>query len=147
MSCQRLTICGRHEERSLDNGVKSILSPENAKECVAHGASAIQVSNHGGRQLDGVPASFVALPGIVEAVGGQVPVYLDGGVRRGTHVFKALAMGASGVAVGRPVLYGLSLGGWQGVNSVFDVLNKELLLAMKLAGCERITDISYRFVV
>lgn len=134
------------KESGLPVVVKGILSPENAKECVAHGASAIQVSNHGGRQLDGVPASFAALPDIVEAVGGQVPVYLDGGVRRGTHVFKALAMGASGVAIGRPVLYGLSLGGWQGVKSVFDVLNKELLLAMKLAGCERIADISRRFV-
>ncbi len=133
-------------ESALPVVVKGILSPENAKECVAHGASAIQVSNHGGRQLDSVPASFKALPGIVEAVGGKVPVFLDGGVRRGTHVFKALAMGASGVAIGRPTLYGLSLGGWQGVKTVFDVLNKELLLAMKLAGCERIEDISHRFV-
>lgn len=133
-------------ESGLPVVVKGLLSPKNAKECVAHGASAIQVSNHGGRQLDGVPASFKALPGIVEAVGKQVPVYLDGGVRRGIHVFKALAMGASAVAIGRPILYGLSLGGWQGVKTVFDVINNELRLAMKLAGCARIKDISRRFV-
>lgn len=134
------------KESGLPVVLKGILTPENAKECVAHGASAIQVSNHGGRQLDGVPASFKALPGIVDAVGGQVPVFLDGGVRRGTHVFRALAMGASGVGIGRPILYGLSLGGWQGVKSVFDIINKELLLTMKLAGCARIEDISRKFV-
>lgn len=133
-------------ESDLPVVVKGILTPENANECIARGASAIQVSNHGGRQLDGVPASFAALPGIVDAVGERVPVYLDGGVRRGIHVFKALALGASGVAMGRPVLYGLSLGGWQGVKSVFDTINAELQLAMKLAGCARIEDISRRFV-
>ena len=134
------------KESGLPVIVKGVLTPENAKECVKHGASAIQVSNHGGRQLDEVPASFAALPGIVEAVGGEVPVFLDGGVRRGTHVFKALAMGASAVAIGRPVLYGLSMGGWQGVKSVFDLINTELQLAMKLAGCGSIKDITRKFV-
>lgn len=137
-------------ESGLPVIVKGILTPENARECVKHGASAIQVSNHGGRQLDGVPASFAALPGIVEAVGGEadggVPVYMDGGVRRGTHVFKALAMGASAVAIGRPILYGLSLGGWQGVKSVFDIINNELQLTMKLAGCANIEEITRKYV-
>ncbi len=137
------------KESGLPVIVKGILTPQNAKECVRHGASAIQVSNHGGRQLDGVPASFAALRGIVEAVGevdNGVPVYLDGGVRRGTHVFRALAMGASGVAIGRPTLYGLALGGSQGVKSVFDVINQELRLAMKLSGCARIEDVTRAFV-
>lgn len=136
-------------ESGLPVIVKGILTPENAKECIKHGASAIQVSNHGGRQLDGVPAAFAALRGIVEAVGegkNSVPVFLDGGVRRGTHVFRALAMGASAVAVGRPTLYGLSLGGSQGVKSVFDLINQELRLTMKLAGCARIEDVTRTFV-
>ena len=137
------------KESGLPVIVKGILTPENAKECVKHGASAIQVSNHGGRQLDGVPASFAALRGIVEAVvevDKGVPVFLDGGVRRGTHVFRALAMGASAVAIGRPTLYGLALGGSQGVKSVFDLINQELRLAMKLAGCARIEDVTRAFV-
>jgi lactate oxidase len=137
------------KESGLPVIVKGILTPENAKECVKHGASAIQVSNHGGRQLDGVPGAFTALRGIVEAVGevdNGVPVFLDGGVRRGTHAFRALAMGAAGVAIGRPTLYGLSLGGWQGVKSVFDVINQELRLAMKLAGCANIEEITRKFV-
>jgi len=126
--------------------VKGILSPQNAVQCVEHGASAIQVSNHGGRQLDGAPASFKALRGVVEALGEQTPVILDSGVRRGNHVFKALAVGASAVAVGRPVLYGLALGGWLGVKSVLDTLNSELRLTMKLAGCRSIEQISNRFL-
>jgi lactate oxidase len=125
---------------------KGILTPENARECMAHGAAAIQVSNHGGRQLDTVPAAITALPRIVEAVGSNVPVLLDGGVRRGVHVFKALALGASAVGVGRPTLYSLALGGAPGVASMFDVLKTELQLAMKLAGCARVQDISRKFV-
>jgi lactate oxidase len=135
------------KESGLPVIVKGVLSPENARECVQHGAAAIQVSNHGGRQLDGVQAAITALPAIVEAVGGQVPVFLDSGIRRGTHIFKALALGAKGVAIGRPVLYGLALGGWQGVKSVFDTLSAELKLTMKLAGCARVEDISRRFLI
>ena len=126
--------------------VKGLLTPDNAREAVARGAAAVQVSNHGGRQLDNVPAAFTALPHIVEAVGGKVPVFLDGGVRRGVHVFKALAMGASAVGVGRPVLYGLAMGGAQGVTSVLQTLNTELALCMKLAGTPTIADISRKFV-
>jgi lactate oxidase len=134
------------KESGLPVVVKGILTPENARECLAHGAAAIQVSNHGGRQLDTVPAAITALPRIVEAVGPNVPVLLDGGVRRGVHVLKALALGASAVGVGRPTLYSLALGGAPGVASMFDVLKTELQLAMKLAGCARVQDISRKFV-
>lgn len=133
-------------ESGLPVVVKGIQSADNAREAVAHGAAAIQVSNHGGRQLDTVPAAITSLPYIVDAVGGKVPVYLDGGVRRGVHVFKALAMGASAVAVGRPVLYGLALGGAPGVTSVLETLKTELRLAMKLAGTATIADISRKYV-
>lgn len=133
-------------ESGLPVVVKGIQSADNAREAVAHGAAAIQVSNHGGRQLDAVPAAITSLPYIVDAVGGKVPIYLDGGVRRGVHVFKALAMGASAVAVGRPVLYGLALGGAPGVTSVLETLRTELRLAMKLAGTATIADISRKYV-
>lgn len=135
------------KESGLPVVIKGIQSPENAREMVRAGAAAIQVSNHGGRQLDTVPGSFTTLRGVVDAVGDKVPVYLDGGVRRGVHVFKALAMGASGVAVGRPVLYGLSLGGAAGVTSVLNTLKTELELAMKLAGTATIKDINRKFIV
>jgi L-lactate oxidase len=93
-----------------------------------------------------VPALIVALPGIVEAVGSNVPVLLDGGVRRGVHVFKALALGARAVAVGRPTLYSLALGGAPGVKSMLDTLKTELQFTMKLAGCASIKDINRKFV-
>jgi lactate oxidase len=134
------------KESGLPVVVKGLLTPENAKECVERGATAIQVSNHGGRQLDTTPASIAALPRIVEALGPSVPVFLDGGVRRGVHVFKALALGARAVAVGRPTLYSLALGGAPGVKSMFEALKAELRLTMKLAGCEKISDISRKFV-
>jgi lactate oxidase len=134
------------KESGLPVIVKGLLTPENAKECVARGAAGIQVSNHGGRQLDTVPASIAALPGIVDAVGPDVPVLLDSGVRRGVQVFKALALGARAVGVGRPTLYSLALGGAPGVKSMFDTLNSELQLAMKLAGCGSIKDITRKFV-
>lgn len=133
-------------ESGLPVVVKGILTPENAKQCLAHGAAAIQVSNHGGRQLDTVPAAIVALPAIVEAVGPDVPVFLDGGVRRGVHVFQAIALGARAVGVGRPTLYSLALGGAPGVTSMLETLKTELQLAMKLAGCASIKDITRKFV-
>jgi len=94
--------------------VKGILRPDDAVQAVKAGAAAIQVSNHGGRQLDGVPASVTALPAIADALGGQTPIILDSGIRRGVDIFRALALGANAVAVGRPVLYGLGLGGAAG---------------------------------
>lgn len=133
-------------ESNLPVIVKGIQSPENAIESVNSGAAAIQVSNHGGRQLDTVPAAITSLPEVVQAVGDRVPVFLDGGVRRGVHVFQALALGASGVGVGRPIMYGLALGGASGVTSVLNALKSELELSMKLAGTPTIADISPRFI-
>ena len=134
------------KESGLPVVVKGMLTPDNSKEVLKRGASVIWVSNHGGRQLDTTPASIVVLPGIVDAVGPDVPVVLDSGVRRGVHVFQALALGAKAVAVGRPAMYSLALGGAPGVMSMFGALNKELKLAMKLAGTASIKDVNKGYV-
>ncbi|CAN7985575.1 unnamed protein product, partial [Ixodes pacificus] len=107
---------------------------EDAEEAIKHGVSAILVSNHGGRQLDGVPSTIEALPEVVRAVRGRVEVYLDGGVRRGTDVVKALALGAKAVFVGRPVLWGLAYNGQAGVSKVLEILREELDRALALMG-------------
>jgi 4-hydroxymandelate oxidase len=101
----------------------------------------VVVSNHGARQLDGAPASIDALPGVVAAVAGRCTVLVDGGVRRGTDVLKALALGAAAVLVGRPVLWGLAVGGEQGVARVLEILQRELSTAMALAGCASLGEI------
>ena len=126
--------------------LKGILTPELAKRAVSAGVAGIQVSNHGGRQLDGVPAAIEALPGVVKAVGGKLPVIMDSGIRRGNDVFKALALGANAVAIGRPVLYGLSLGGWMGVHSVYSRLKAELTRSMLIAGVASIKEINAGYV-
>ncbi|MBX8825436.1 lactate oxidase [Ochrobactrum sp. SFR4] len=118
--------------------VKGIQSPEDADVVIKAGADSIWVSNHGGRQLDSGPASFDVLPSIAKVVNKRVPIVFDSGVRRGSHVFKALASGADVVAVGRPILYGLNLGGAEGVNSVIQQLNKELTINMMLGGAKNI---------
>jgi isopentenyl diphosphate isomerase/L-lactate dehydrogenase-like FMN-dependent dehydrogenase len=115
--------------------LKGISTAEDAVLAVEHGVDAIWVSNHGGRQLDGVAASIDALPEVVEAVGGACEVYLDGGVRRGTDVVKALALGARATFVGRPIAAGLAVGGHAGVCRVLEVLREELALALGLLGC------------
>lgn len=115
--------------------IKGILRPDDARRAVDLGVSAIAVSNHGGRQLDQAQSTVRALPAIVEAVGAQVEVYLDGGIRRGTDIFKALALGARAVMVGRPFVYGLGAGGDIGARRVVNILVEELRLAMVLAGC------------
>lgn len=122
--------------------LKGIAHPEDARLAVEHGASALIVSNHGGRQLDTVPASVDLLPAIVEAVDGRVPVLLDGGVRRGGDVVKALALGASAVAVGRPVLWALAVAGEQGVKDALDLLREELERALVLCGCASPADVT-----
>ena len=114
--------------------LKGILSPEDATLAVQHGAHGILVSNHGARNLDTVPATIDALPAVVEAVDGRIPVLMDGGVRRGTDVVKALALGAKAVLVGRPYLWGLSVSGADGVQSVMRILRSELQSAMALCG-------------
>jgi isopentenyl diphosphate isomerase/L-lactate dehydrogenase-like FMN-dependent dehydrogenase len=114
--------------------VKGILSPEDAALAVEHGASAISVSNHGGRQLDGAIASLDALPDVFDAVRGKIPVRMDGGIRRGSDILKALALGAAAVLVGRAPLWGLAAFGQPGVERVLWMLSAELKLAMALAG-------------
>jgi L-lactate dehydrogenase (FMN-dependent) and related alpha-hydroxy acid dehydrogenases len=121
--------------------VKGIQSPDDAELAIQFGADGIWVSNHGGRQLDGGPASFALLPYIAEVVDKRVPIVFDSGVRRGEHVFKALASGADLVALGRPIIYGLNLGGAQGVTDVIEHLNMELAITMQLAGTKTIDDV------
>ncbi|KJE92024.1 peroxisomal glycolate oxidase [Capsaspora owczarzaki ATCC 30864] len=127
--------------------LKGVLSPEDATLAVDHGVQGILVSNHGARQLDGVPATIEALPGIVAAVGSRCDVYLDGGVRRGTDVLMALALGAKAVFVGRPVLWGLAYKGEEGVQIALTLLQQELKLAMQLAGCSKLADLTPSLVV
>jgi 4-hydroxymandelate oxidase len=121
--------------------VKGILHPDDARLATDHGAAAVQVSNHGGRQLDGAIASLDALPAVVDAVEGRVPVFVDGGVRRGTDIIVALALGATAVGIGRPVLWGLAVDGEAGVGRVLDLLSAEFELAMALSGVASLTDI------
>lgn len=129
-------------ETSVPVLVKGICRADDARLAAQHGAAGVIVSNHGGRQLDSAPATVTVLPAVVEAVGDQVPVLIDGGIRRGTDVLKALALGAKAVLVGRPVLWGLSLGGADGVFTVLEMLRGELELAMALAGCPRLADLT-----
>jgi 4-hydroxymandelate oxidase len=118
--------------------VKGVLTAEDARLAVEAGVDGIVVSNHGGRQLDGVPASLDALPEVVEAVDGRVEVLVDGGIRRGTDVLKALALGAKAVFLGRPYLWGLALDGQEGVTAVLSLVRDELSHAMALCGCPSI---------
>ncbi|RUP47406.1 FMN-dependent dehydrogenase-domain-containing protein [Jimgerdemannia flammicorona] len=122
--------------------LKGIMTAEDTEMAVRYGVDAVVVSNHGGRQLDGVLATIDALPEVVRAARGRLEVYLDGGIRRGTDVFKALALGAKAVLIGRPVLWGLAYGGEAGLNQVIGILNDEFRLAMALAGCSSISEIT-----
>jgi 4-hydroxymandelate oxidase len=115
--------------------VKGLVTAEDAVLACEHGAAGVVVSNHGGRQLDGAVASLEALPEVVEAVGDRAEVYLDGGVRRGTDVVMALALGARAVLVGRPAMYGLAFGGSKGVEQVLEILREETENALALLGC------------
>ena len=122
--------------------VKGILRTDDARRAIDHGASAIVVSNHGGRQLDGSPATIEALPLIADALKGSLEIWMDGGVRRGTDVLKAIALGARAVSVGRPILWGLALGGEEVATSVLQAIKREFELAMALAGCPNIASIT-----
>ncbi|GFM89428.1 putative lactate oxidase [Pseudomonas cichorii] len=130
-----------HEHSGLPVVVKGVTTSQDALRVIEHGAAAIQVSNHGGRQLDGSPAAFTSLLHVAESVEERVPIIFDSGIRRGTDVFKAIAAGADVVALGRPVLYGLALGGWRGVVSVLEHLDNELRTVMQLAGAATVADI------
>lgn len=134
------------EQSHLPVVLKGVVRADDAARAVDAGVAGIIVSNHGGRQLDGAPATLDALPGVAAAVGGRAEVMLDGGIRRGTDVLKALALGARAVLVGRPVLWGLAVGGEEGVAAVLGLLEDELSRAMALAGCARIEDIDRSLV-
>jgi len=126
----------------LKIAVKGLMHPADARIAVGEGVDAIIVSNHGGRQLDSVPAAIELLPEIAETVDGKIPLLVDGGIRRGTDVVKALALGASAVAIGRPVLWGLAVAGEDGVSLVLEMLRSELLRALAFCGCGSPGDIT-----
>jgi isopentenyl diphosphate isomerase/L-lactate dehydrogenase-like FMN-dependent dehydrogenase len=115
--------------------LKGVVTAEDAELAVAHGAAGVVVSNHGGRQLDGGPATLDVLPEVADAIGGRIEVYLDGGIRRGTDVAKALALGARAVLVGRAPVFGLAVAGEDGVRHVLELLQEELTGALGLLGC------------
>ncbi len=126
--------------------LKGVLSPEDAQLAVQRGASGIVVSNHGGRQLDGVIATLDALPDVVSAVNGKIPVLMDGGIRRGSDALKALALGAKAILIGRPPLWGLGAFGQPGVERVLWMLGAELKLSMALAGKPNLASIDRSLV-
>ena len=126
--------------------VKGVMRPDDARRAVDIGATAISVSNHGGNNLDGTPASIRALPGVAGAVGGQIEVLLDGGIRRGSDVVKALALGARAVMVGRPVVWGLAVGGAEGARRVLEILLFELDIALALAGAPKTAELDHSFL-
>jgi 4-hydroxymandelate oxidase len=121
--------------------LKGVLHPADARLAVEHGVDGLLVSNHGGRQLNGALATLDALPAIVAAVAGRLPILLDGGLRRGTDVLIALALGASAVAIGRPVVWGLALAGTAGVRHVLELIRADLDAALALAGATRPADL------
>jgi L-lactate dehydrogenase (cytochrome) len=121
--------------------IKGVLEAEDAQSALAAGADGVVVSNHGGRQLDSVASSISKLPAVAQAVGGKMEVYVDGGVRNGIDVFKAVALGANGVLIGRPWVWALAGGGEAGVASLLSTFEKELRVAMALAGVTSIDEI------
>jgi 4-hydroxymandelate oxidase len=127
--------------------VKGLVRADDARKAVDHGAAGIVVSNHGGRQLDTAIPSLQALPDVVDAVGSRIVVMMDGGIRRGTDILKALALGARAVMVGRPVLWGLAVDGEAGARRVLELLLAEFDLAMALAGAPRLADITSDLIV
>ncbi len=131
-------LCGRTR---LPVIVKGVCRGDDARRAAEHGAKAVVVSNHGGRQLDTAPATCEVLPHVIEAVGDCCEVYVDGGIRRGSDVLKAIALGARAVLVGRPILWGLSVNGEQGALDVLEILRRELDEAMLLCGCATLNDI------
>jgi lactate 2-monooxygenase len=129
------------ERTDLPILLKGILHPEDAARAVEAGIDGIVVSNHGGRQVDGAIATLEALPEVARAVGGRIPILLDSGIRGGADVFKALALGASAVLLGRPYVYGLAIAGSAGVREVIENLRADFELTMALAGCSRLGEI------
>jgi isopentenyl diphosphate isomerase/L-lactate dehydrogenase-like FMN-dependent dehydrogenase len=126
--------------------IKGVLTGDDARHAIDEGAAAISVSNHGGRQLDGVPASLRALPEVVKAVNGQLEVWMDGGIRRGTDVTKALCMGARAVLCGRAYAYGLAAAGGAGVERAIEILRTDLERTLRLLGCSSVTELDPSYV-
>ncbi|SMR43439.1 unnamed protein product [Zymoseptoria tritici ST99CH_3D1] len=122
--------------------IKGVLTAEDTLKAIEWGCDGILVSNHGGRQLDGVPASIDALPECVEAAKGRIRIHIDGGIRSGTDIFKALALGAECCWIGRPVLWGLAYDGEKGVERMLEMLETEFKRCMQLTGCTRVEDIT-----
>jgi 4-hydroxymandelate oxidase len=122
--------------------IKGVVHPDDARQALDYGIAGVIVSNHGGRQLDTAPPTIEALPGVVEAVDGGLEVLIDGGIRRGTDVVKAIALGARAVAVGRPIIWGLCHAGENGVLQVLEILRSEIDSAMGLCGCASVGEIS-----
>jgi 4-hydroxymandelate oxidase len=127
--------------------LKGLDNAEDAKLAVEHGADGIIVSNHGGRAAETLRATIDCLPEVVESVNGRIPVFVDGGIRRGTDMFKALALGAKGVGIGRPYIWGLSAFGQDGVERVLDILHAELTLTMRQMGAPTVRDITRAHVI
>src|SRR5947208_16489484 len=126
--------------------LKGVMRLDDAKRAVDAGVSAISVSNHGGNNLDGTPASIRALPAVAEAVGDQIEVLLDGGVRRGSDVVKALALGARAVMIGRAYAYGLGAAGGPGVARAIEILRADLIRTHKLLGCASIAELDESYI-
>ena len=126
--------------------IKGVLTAEDAKRAREIGATALMISNHGGRQMDGVPAAIDCLAPIKDAVGSDMELILDGGIRRGTHILKALALGADAISIGKAYLYGLAAGGQKGVELALQILKDELERDMALMGCGTIQELSTEFV-
>ncbi len=126
--------------------IKGILHPDEARQAVARGVDGVIVSNHGGRQLDGAVSAIEALPGIVEAAAGRIPVLLDGGIRRGSHVVKALCLGAACCLIARPQLWGLAVGGEAGVAQVLDIFRREIERTMVLVGASCLADLNSELI-
>ena len=127
--------------------IKGILDVEDAKQAVNVGADAVVVSNHGGRQLDGAPSSIAALPAIVDAIGDKCEVWMDGGIRTGQDILRAVALGAKGTLIGRAFLYGLGAGGRDGVSKVLEILHKELDLTMALCGRSKLAEVDESILI
>jgi len=139
-------IAWMKQETNLPVIIKGVMSPVTATQAIERGVDGVYVSNHGGRALDGIAPAITVLPRVADAVRGRVPIVFDSGIRRGQDVFRALALGADVVAAGRPVMYGLALGGHLGVQSVLEYLRNDLYIVMQLAGTPDIKSITRDYI-
>jgi 4-hydroxymandelate oxidase len=140
------SLAGIRELTRMKMIVKGVMTGEDAQLCVEHGIDGIVVSNHGGRQEETLLSTIEVLPEIVNAVNGRIPVLIDGGFRRGTDVFKALAIGATAIGIGRPYVWGLGAFGQQGVERVLELMQAELVMVMKQAGVTSLSKITPDYV-